>query len=94
MKLYKFKSLVYFFAYRLNRWLGGITKWEREDSQATSKMSWEACMALMRLRTLRRQLGHKLSPVLFKTIDDFADEIRKLKGGIFEGFPEIRGDTS
>ena len=90
MKRYKLKSLFYFFAYRLNRWLGGITKWERRDPLATSKMTWEACMALMKLRSLRRQLGHKLHPVLFKVIDDFARDIRKSKGGIFEGFPEVQ----
>ena len=79
MKLYKLKSLIYFFAYKLNRWFGGITKWEKRDLNATSVMSWEACMALMKLRALRRQLGHKLHPVLFKVIDEFADEIRNLK---------------
>lgn len=79
MKLYKLRWLFYFFTYKLNRWLGGITKWERRDLQATSKMTWEACMALMKLRALRRQLGHKLHPVLFKIIDEFADEIKNLK---------------
>ena len=79
MKRYKLKWPLYFLAYRLNRWLGGITKWEKRDLNATSVMSWEACMALMRLRALRRQLVHKLHPVLFKVIDDFADEIKNLK---------------
>ena len=90
MKLFKLKWLFYFFAYRLNRWLGGMTKWERRDPQATSVMSWEACMALMRLRALKRQLGYVLLPVVLRIIDDFAQEIRKSKGGIFEGFPEVR----
>ena len=79
MKLYKLKWLLYFLAYRLNRWLGGTTKWERRDAQASSKMSWEACMALMRLRALRRQLGYALLPVVLRIINDFADEVKNLK---------------
>lgn len=90
MKFYKLKWLIYFFLYKLNRWFGGITKWERRDPQAKSKMSWEGCMTLMRFRALKRQMGHELSPVLLEVINNFAKEIRKLKGGIFEGFLEIQ----
>jgi len=33
MKLYKLKRLIYFFLYKLNRWLGGKTKWEYSDER-------------------------------------------------------------
>lgn len=33
MKLYKLKRLIYFFLYKLNRWLGGKTKWEISDER-------------------------------------------------------------
>jgi len=33
MKLYKLKWLIYYFCYKLNRWLGGKTKWERSDER-------------------------------------------------------------
>ena len=33
MKFYKLKWLIYFFLYKLNRWLGGKTKWEISDER-------------------------------------------------------------
>lgn len=71
MKLQKLRWLIYFFIYRLNRWLGGITKWERKDAQARSYRTWEFCMMFMRQKELEIQLGVKLHPILYKIIDNF-----------------------
>ena len=69
MNIYKLRWLFYFFAYRLNRWLGSITKWERRDAQAVSKLSWEYCMFLNSTRKLKQALGEKFAMTLKEGVD-------------------------
>ena len=66
MKFYKFKWLIYFFLYKFNRWLGGKTKWEYRDWQATLKESWDFCMFRHILRRFKCELGMELSKALYQ----------------------------
>lgn len=55
MKLYKLKSLIYFFLYKLNRWFGGKTKWDIQDWQCISA-DWEHCMMLNEMSLFQKNL--------------------------------------
>lgn len=70
MKIYKLKWLIYFFIYRLNRWLGGKTKWEHRDSQATSNKPWEYCMFRNGITIVKGQLGVRLYNALLSMVVD------------------------
>jgi len=63
MKFYKLKSLIYFFLYRLNRWLGGKTKWDLKDPQATSRYDWEYCIWINSFRQSKRNVWILLPPI-------------------------------
>ena len=69
MKFHKLYWLIWFFVQRIRRQLGGITRWERKDPQATSRYDWEWCMFLYSLRELKDNLGRKFSMTIQEMID-------------------------
>lgn len=72
MKFYKLRRLIYFFLYKLNRWLGRKTKWEYRDPWATSKETWDFCMFRHTLKRFKCELGMELSKALYQTLGNIS----------------------